>query len=179
MLLREFHRVLRPGGLLLISELGVNVYEAYDTDVPATVSSPRISEGLKAIREAIAAQGVMIDALPLIPKWLEADSGLWSVPPPPTSTPLVQTRKRGFTRIETRTLHIPNGTWHPDPIMQRVGALARDVWHATWLSVIPMLLEQGMDPAAVRNIVEGAVQELMDPTIQTVWKYTMIHCTKI
>jgi hypothetical protein len=179
MMLREFHRVLRPGGLLLIGELGVEVYEAFDTDVPASASSPRIHQGLKVIREAVASQGVMLDALPLIPKWLEADSGLWSVPPPPTATPLVRTRKRGFTGIETRTVHIPNGTWHPDPIMQRVGAMAQEVWQSTWMSIIPMLLERGLDPPTVRNIVEGAVQELMDPAIQTVWKYMMIHCIKI
>ncbi|EUC58385.1 methyltransferase domain protein [Rhizoctonia solani AG-3 Rhs1AP] len=182
MLLRESHRVLRPGGLLLIGELGVDAYESYDTDVPARQSSPRVYQGLKIIRDAVASQGVMINSLPDIPKWLEPGSNLWSSPPPPatsTRASLLPVRKRGFTCIETRTAHLPDGTWHPDPIMQQAGALAQEVWQATWLSVTPLLLEQGVEPTAVQSIVDGALEELMDPTIQTVWKYHMIHCVKI
>ncbi|KAL5632048.1 hypothetical protein ACGC1H_000166 [Rhizoctonia solani] len=182
MLLREFHRVLRPGGLLLIGELGVDAYEAYDTDIPARQSSPRVYQGLQIIRDAVASQGVMINSLPDIPKWLEPGSNLWSSPPPPATSStarLLTARKRGFTRIETRTAHLPDGTWHPDPIMQQAGALAQEVWQATWLSLTPLLLEQGVEPRAVQCIVDGALEELMDPTIQTVWKYHMIHCVRI
>ncbi|KAH7335831.1 S-adenosyl-L-methionine-dependent methyltransferase [Rhizoctonia solani] len=182
LLLREFHRVLRPGGLLLIGELGADVYEAYDPEVPARLSSPRVYQGLQVIRDAVTSQGVMINVLPDVAKWLEPESDLWSSPPPPatsTTTHLLPSRKRGFTRIETRIAHLPDGAWHPDPVMQRAGVLAQEIWYATWHSVIPLLLEQGVDQAEVRSIVEGALEELMDPTIQTVWRYYMIHCVKI
>ncbi|CEL58666.1 hypothetical protein RSOLAG1IB_08729 [Rhizoctonia solani AG-1 IB] len=183
MLLREFHRVLRPGGLLLIGELGSEAYEAYDPDIPAVHSSPRVQRGLQLIRQAVSSQGVMIDHVPSIPHWLDPNSSLWTSPSHPTtsttSPPVLQTRKRGFTQIETRVAHLPDGPWHPDPIMQRAGALAQDVWRATWHSVIPLLLEKGVDEELVRSIVEEALEELMDPTIQTVWKYYMIHCVKI
>ncbi|KAF8750619.1 putative methyltransferase [Rhizoctonia solani] len=150
MLLREFHRVLRPGGLLLIGELGVDAYEAYDTDTPAIRSSPRL--------------GSMVFS---------------SHPTASGATPILTTRKRGFTQIETRIAHLPDGTWHPDPVLQQAGALAQDIWRATWHSVIPLMLEKGVDEELVRSIVEDALEELMDPTIQTVWKYYMTHAVKI
>ncbi|KAG8694199.1 hypothetical protein FRC08_008633 [Ceratobasidium sp. 394] len=176
MLLREFHRVLRPGGLLLIGELGTDVYEAWDTDRPATASAPNIHRGLEIIREAVHAQGVRLDILPLIPKWLEPDSDLW---PQITLGPDGQPRKRGFCGIVEKVAHIPNGAWSSDPVLRLVGALAQEVWKETWLSVVPLLLHHSISPDDVRQILDGAIRELCDPEVRTVWKYKMIHCFKI
>jgi SAM-dependent methyltransferase len=192
MLLREFHRVLRPGGLLLVGELGRDAFEAWDTDIPAHASAPQIHRGLAIVREAINAQGVMLDVIPSIPNWLEPDSTLWaqssvrenlaSSTPPFGSSPQMTVsgvRKRGFCGIVERVAHIPNGKWPSDPVLRLVGALAQSMWKETWLSVVPLLLERGISPDEVRQIVEGAIQELSDPSVRTVWKYTMIHCFKI
>ncbi|QRW24045.1 methyltransferase domain protein [Rhizoctonia solani] len=145
------------------SVAGKHAYEAYDTDTPAIRSSPRVHRGLQIIRQAVSSQGVMIDHIPSISHWLDPSSGLWSSPSHPTAsgaTPILTTRKRGFTQIETRIAHLPDGTWHPDPCH-------------------PLMLEKGVDEELVRSIVEDALEELMDPTIQTVWKYYMTHAVKI
>ncbi|QRV97137.1 methyltransferase domain protein [Ceratobasidium sp. AG-Ba] len=191
MLLREIHRVLKPGGLLLIGELGRDAFEASDTDVPAIVSAPHIHHGLKIVREAISAQGVMLDLLPLIPQWLEPDSALWDqnypgfsvmtgsgsdsssdmgsspMTPPLHGTPTIPFRfthqKRGFASICQHIAHIPNGTWPDDPTLKQVGALAQAMWKETWLSIVPLLLEHSVAPELVRQIVDGAIQELCDP----------------
>jgi len=199
-LLREFHRVLRPGGLLLIGELGQEAYEAWDTSVPARSSAPQTARGLEIIRQAVGAQGVMLDAIPNITRWLEAEGAIWSMAgaggvagagmelgtsplTPPSGQPLqipsLTTVKRGFHTIVKREAHIPNGTWHPDPVMQRVGAMAHEVWKATWLSCVPLLLEHNLSKDEVKEILEGAMKELCDPAVHTVWKYTMVSCYKI
>ncbi|KAG8743793.1 hypothetical protein FRC10_011422 [Ceratobasidium sp. 414] len=180
MLLREFHRVLRPGGLLMIGEMGSEVYEAWDTDQPATASSPHIHHGLKILREAVNAQGVMLHVLPLIPKWLEPGSTLWDSAVTPQISPNgQQRRKQGFCGIVEVVAHIPNGAWSSDPVLRLVGALAQGVWKETWLSVVPLLLHHNVSPDDVRQILDGAIRELCDPEIRTVWKYKMIHCFKI
>ncbi|KAG9086797.1 hypothetical protein FRC06_002870 [Ceratobasidium sp. 370] len=176
MLLREFHRVLRPGGLLLIGELGTEAYEAWDTDRPATASAPNTHRGLKIVCEAVCAQGVRLDVLPLIPKWLEPDSTLWGPQVSPDGQP---PRKQGFCGIVEKVAHIPNGAWSSDPVLRLVGALAQSVWKETWLSVVPLLLDHSVSPADVRQILDGAIRELYDPEVRTVWKYKMIHCFKI
>ncbi|KAG8702589.1 hypothetical protein FRC09_004657 [Ceratobasidium sp. 395] len=190
MLLREFHRILRPGGLLLLGELGTEVYEAWDTDKPACVSAPNTHRGLGIIREAVKSQGVMLDVLPHISKWLEPGSALWiqdqdrlPMTPPrgqPPQIPISRgTKKQGFTGIIEKVAHIPNGAWPSDPVLRQVGALAQGVWKETWLSIVPLLLDRGLSQDEVRQILECAIKELCDPEVRTVWKYSMISCFKL
>ncbi|KAG9120782.1 hypothetical protein FRC07_003590, partial [Ceratobasidium sp. 392] len=179
MLLREFHRVLRPGGLLLIGELGTEVYEACDMDRPAYTSAPNTHRGLGIIREAVKSQGVMLDVLPEIPKWLEPDSMLWAAtrssslepsplaPPRGLSSQITIGKKRGFGRIVEKVAHIPNGAWPSDPVLRQVGALAQGVWKETWLSIVPLLLHRGIASDEVRQILESAIRELCDPDVRT------------
>ncbi|QRW03233.1 methyltransferase domain protein [Ceratobasidium sp. AG-Ba] len=75
-LIRELHRVLKPGGLLLLGELENEAYGAADPDTPLGDAVPRLSRGLRLLREALAAQGVMHDAGRRIPNIL-ADADLF------------------------------------------------------------------------------------------------------
>ncbi|KAF8600163.1 hypothetical protein BDV93DRAFT_525582 [Ceratobasidium sp. AG-I] len=138
----------------------------------------------------------MLDAIPNIARWLEPESVVWgrgvdeklgtSPLTPPSGRPpqisghgLSSTTKRGFHTILKSEALIPSGSWHPDPILQQVGAMAQEVWRDTWLSCVPLLMEHNLSREEVRGILEGAMRELCDPSVQTVWKYTMVTCFKI
>ncbi|KAG9087631.1 hypothetical protein FRC06_002449 [Ceratobasidium sp. 370] len=82
-LIRELHRVLKPGGLFLSGELENEAYGAADPDKPLGDAVPRLSRGLRLLREALAAQGVMHDAGRRLPGML-ADPELF-VPKPASS----------------------------------------------------------------------------------------------
>ncbi|KAG8740557.1 hypothetical protein FRC10_004173 [Ceratobasidium sp. 414] len=69
-LIRELHRVLKPGGLFLSGELENEAYGAADPDKPLGDAVPRLSRGLRLLREALTAQGVMHDAGRRLPDML-------------------------------------------------------------------------------------------------------------
>lgn len=76
-LIREVHRVLRPGGLLLFCEYELEVYDAEFPGIPAWRSLPGISNALRLARGCLATQGVNIYAWRDLPNWLPHDSPFW------------------------------------------------------------------------------------------------------
>ncbi|KAJ1306986.1 hypothetical protein OPQ81_007966 [Rhizoctonia solani] len=79
-LIQELHRVLRPGGLLISGEFENETYSADNPSVPLGDASPRLTRALKLVRQALAAQSVMVDAGRQLPGMLN-DSSLFAHTP--------------------------------------------------------------------------------------------------
>ncbi|KAF8603866.1 hypothetical protein BDV93DRAFT_523015 [Ceratobasidium sp. AG-I] len=76
-LVREIHRVLKPGGLFLSGELENETYDGSAPDTPAGDLHPRLSHALVYIRQALASQGVTVYAGRMLPEML-ADPTLFA-----------------------------------------------------------------------------------------------------
>ncbi|KAF8597285.1 S-adenosyl-L-methionine-dependent methyltransferase [Ceratobasidium sp. AG-I] len=170
-LLREMHRVLKPGGILMITEYPVQPYEA-DSPSVHLYSSPRRVAGVKMIRQSWEAQGV--DLTPwedmstrLNPGHLHWDNHSADQPPKPGDT---SNAIRGFCSIALHTRLIPSGPWLTDQTQRMIGELSRLLSTSFYKALLPMLMMEGMERDKAQEIVDGLIEELIDDRYKSYMK---------
>ncbi|KAG9101158.1 hypothetical protein FS749_009877 [Ceratobasidium sp. UAMH 11750] len=180
-LIFDLHRVLRPGGLVTICEVGSRLYEVdeppYNTFLHK--SMPNLRYGIDLIQAAITAQGIDLDAIHNIGDWLRPNSDFWrrtgekyAIPPGRISQ-----SSTGFTNIHTQQILIPTGSWHPDPAVAQIGALASRMFMMAWKQLEGMLAETGLDEDEARRVSEMCIEDLKG-NVPTVAKYFMAYGVK-
>ena len=86
---------------------------------------------------------------------------------------------RGFADIRKEIVLIPTGTWHPDPNVQKVGALVSRKWALAWQQLGPLMVEGGLTPEEAQEVTSSAIEELKHTERPIVAKYHVIYGTKI
>lgn len=193
-LIREVHRVLRPGGLLLFCEYELEVYDAEFPGIPAWGSLPGISKALRLARGCLATQGVNIYAWRDLPNWLPFDSSFWKEdelgtefefdtdtdtdtddsrsnarslsPGVQIGTEVGSVPTRGFVRVHTRANSVPTAPWHPDPRLREVGALVQRVWSDVWRNMGSSLQVGGLSEAEALETIRAAVHDIEHPPVR-------------
>ncbi|KAF8597284.1 S-adenosyl-L-methionine-dependent methyltransferase [Ceratobasidium sp. AG-I] len=162
-LLREMHRVLKPGGILMIAEYPVQPYEVDNPSVHL-YSSPRRVAGVKMFRQAWEAQGIDLTPWEDMSSRLEPSHPLWDNHSPSQTAKLedVPNVVRGFHSVTLHTRLIPSGPWPTDQTQRMIGGLARLLSSNFYTALLPMLMMKGMEQDKAQEIVDGLVEETMD-----------------
>ncbi|KAG8692178.1 hypothetical protein FRC08_009962 [Ceratobasidium sp. 394] len=197
-LIREVHRVLRPGGLFLFCEYELEAYDAEFPDIPAWGSLPGVSNALRLARGGLAHQGVNIYAWRDLPRWLPSDSSFWkesemefeddtdgtdteseaSVVQSSSPVAIRHLSIRGFTGVQTRANLVPAAPWPSDPRLREVGALVQDVWANVWRNMGSSLQMGGLSEAEAVETIHAAVYDIEHPLVRISAKLHTLYAFK-
>ncbi|KAG8697527.1 hypothetical protein FRC08_006476 [Ceratobasidium sp. 394] len=164
-LLREAHRVLKPNGIVIITEFSARLYEADNPSAPLQ-SAPRRAEGIRLFRNALEFQGVDVTAWDDMTARLSPNHPLWpgnsylsQVPKPGQDRPIPI---QGFQSIIERQRLVPTGPWPSDQNQRIIGGLGRLLFGYTWKALLPLLLMMGIGETTAQALVDGILEEFVD-----------------
>ncbi|KDN36575.1 hypothetical protein RSAG8_10749, partial [Rhizoctonia solani AG-8 WAC10335] len=175
-MLREMHRVLKPGGLLVIGEMPSQSYEASDSSTPLH-TSPMRAQAVALMRKAHTAQGIDLAAWDEMTYRLGPGHPMWenNGPDPKSATAPV----RGFQTITSLTYLIPNGPWSNEESQRVIGAMAKLIFEKAWKALPPMLRIMGMDENEASVFMARLEAEVQDPRYRSYAKYKVWCARKI
>ncbi|KAF8761531.1 S-adenosyl-L-methionine-dependent methyltransferase [Rhizoctonia solani] len=165
-LVRELHRVLRPGGLFLYGEYENEVFDASMGDHAASSTAPYLVHATRLSREAFDRQGVHAYAFKDVPRLLNPECELWGD----------QIQRKGFINISQEEKIIPAGQWGQTPSLREVGLITQYVWCEMWKSLRPLFISHGLSTLEASDLINGAIRELMDPGLKQLYAKYHVLC---
>ncbi|KAG8732491.1 hypothetical protein FRC10_000890 [Ceratobasidium sp. 414] len=168
LLLQEVHRVLKPNGFLMITELPMQAYEEIDPPIPIR-SLDSMARGTKLIHEACQAAGADITAWhdmsarldPSHPLWCNGQPGMNASPRTDRELSGAQP-VRGFHSIHLHSQPAPVGSWPEDEGQRMIGNLTRMWTYYQAKSMLPMILMLGIEEREATEFVDGLFHQLLD-----------------
>ncbi|KAG8732705.1 hypothetical protein FRC10_000750 [Ceratobasidium sp. 414] len=152
-LLREAHRVLRPGGLIYVNDFSMHIWDPEDIN-KRPQRNPlgcRISD---IIREYLINVGIDPDTCDKLPGWLAPDSDLWDQLGEP----------KGFEQIQSVIKGYPAHPHPGHPCMHTVDSrITPFLAHLTIQStrdIFGVLKDKGMGDEEAGELIEGAINEV-------------------
>ncbi|KAJ1311428.1 hypothetical protein OPQ81_009917 [Rhizoctonia solani] len=169
LLMRELHRVLRPGGLFLYGEYENEVFDASTEDHAASSTAPYLVRASRLSREAFDRQGVHAYAFKDVPCLLDPGCSLWNG----------EMQCKGFINITKEEKIVPAGQWAQGTNLREVGLITQYVWCEMWKSLRPLFINHGLSSAEANELVNGAIAELMNLGPRRLYaKYHVLYAFK-
>ncbi|KAG8695103.1 hypothetical protein FRC08_008036 [Ceratobasidium sp. 394] len=168
-LLKDMHRVLRPGGLLVLGEMYPQLTLPGER-VPALEGpASRSARLFEDVRTIMSKRGVLVDGIHDINAWLSPDNEPWGLQP-----------TFGFRNIVHKVWELPiNGLWHPDPMMQEVGLLMAMNLCQFVESTRPAFLSSGLTNKVFDKWADDIRKEVRDPMNNAVIRYHIVYAYKL
>ncbi|QRV92915.1 methyltransferase domain protein [Ceratobasidium sp. AG-Ba] len=173
-LLREVHRVLRPGGLIHICDYSAYIWDPEDLSVHATRTSPMACRNANMVCEQVSKYGIDLDAFDKIPGWLASGSSLWG----PEANENV-----GFEEVRTILRAYPLHPHEGYPCMSllehRIAQFEQYLAITATRDTFGVLRDSGMDEKDAEEQVERVVNEMKQHKHCSRAKKYRIHALKI
>ncbi|KAB5591290.1 hypothetical protein CTheo_5249 [Ceratobasidium theobromae] len=205
--MREIHRVLRPGGLLLFGQLEVEVYEYTGPNKstpndpgetlypgPHVIQAPRslqaMSRGMRLLRDSLISQSVSINMWRELPDLLVPDSSLWRIPPRELKSDNFEEGQPhmrvphtpgpgGYRDIVVTTHILPTTSWHSCPRLRALGDVVQQVGEWDWKNFGLLFRQHGLNEKEADALIEAGMKERTSVDIWQVMRYHTIYATKI
>ncbi|KAG8790360.1 hypothetical protein FRC12_012053 [Ceratobasidium sp. 428] len=169
-MLKDMHRVLRPGGMLIFGELDPRITAPGEAAPAIHGLASQSARFFEEYRAALSNGGVLIDSCRDIDSWLDRDNQLWAAPH----------TEYGFSNVEHRSWEAPvNGLWHPDPRMQEVGMFMAMNFCEFMGSARPLLLSSGLTDSEIDKWMEDIRREIRDPMNNSIIRYHAVWAYKL
>ncbi|KAG8729433.1 hypothetical protein FRC10_003912 [Ceratobasidium sp. 414] len=173
-LIRDVHRILKPGGLFLFGDSELDAYDGMSPELPAGDKLPGLTAGLKFVCQALAQQGTNPYLWRDLPGLLSPGSDLWASHQGVDSNGCL-----GFRNIRSKAHLFPANTWPKDELSKELGRLAGNVWKSMWKSMEVPFQIYGADPTKAGRLIRGAVDDIERTDIAVAAKYHTIYAFKI
>ncbi|QRV84221.1 methyltransferase domain protein [Ceratobasidium sp. AG-Ba] len=170
-LLREAHRVLRPGGVIHIIE---HLMQLWDTEDPSQVAhrtSPSCCRLIATVREQLSIMGMDPDAPAKLSDWLALTSDIW-----------IDTNRQnvGFEQIGTTLRLYPAHPHEGFPCASLVDTrMVPFIKHMCIISakdLFSVLRDRGIQNEVAEKMIEAAIEETQQPERCA---YTRLYCVMV
>ncbi|CEL63276.1 hypothetical protein RSOLAG1IB_05319 [Rhizoctonia solani AG-1 IB] len=173
-LLRDAHRVLRPGGILYIRDYNLRLWEPQDGPGWARTLKPASCRINDISREVLTRLGGEPDICDKIPRWLAPNSNLWSH--------IGRDEPKGFERVETTAITYPSYPHDTYPCTSKLDSRIIPVLahYATMTArdMFSILRDGGMTAEEANGAVEASIEELKDSSRCTLSRFYSIQAVK-
>ncbi|QRV75505.1 methyltransferase domain protein [Ceratobasidium sp. AG-Ba] len=170
-LLREVHRVLRPGGLIYINDYTPDFWDSSTPKSVAWRTNPRGCQLHSLVQQHVTSLGIDPDTCDKLPQWLAPDSEVWDE------------SQTGFKDVTSVTRMYPGYPHDGFSCMDKVDA--KMVPYIRYLTVTSMrdmcglLKDIGLGNQDAERLVEDTIQELSSHKSCALLKVFHIHAIKI
>ncbi|KIY46318.1 hypothetical protein FISHEDRAFT_66490 [Fistulina hepatica ATCC 64428] len=161
-LIDQMSHVLRPGGLLCLTEFDFSIYDANHQRIELTtdrIEAPYVARWFAFAKAAARRRGGDVDAANHLRRWVSSNPR--------------------FENVVYRHWFLPTLPYHKDAFHQEIGAVMRDDVLEFMRSGRPLLLGSGMPKEQLDDLQAKVIKEIIDENLEQYVHLEHVYATKV